>query len=71
MAVSKVYMCDAPAEEAPAEASVLDSLSDSNAAMMETIKGLTLEEAAALMKEMEDTFNLGDKEDDDSGDSEE
>ena len=30
-------------------------------AMMEQLKGLTLVEAAALMKDMEETFNLGPK----------
>lgn len=66
-ALSKVWMCDAPAEEAPAEdekASFdLSSISPDNAAMMETIKGLTLTEAAALIKEVESTFNVGPKKD--------
>ena len=52
LALSKVWMCDAPeAEEAPAEdgaVSVLDDLSAENAAMLEQIKGLTLSEAAEV-----------------------
>ena len=54
-------MSDAP-EDAPAEASVLDSLSDGSAEMLEKIKGLTLLEAAELIKDVEDTFGLGPKE---------
>jgi hypothetical protein len=65
-ALATVRMCDAPAEEAPADEeapkeSVLDSLSEGNAEMLETIKGLTLAEAAALCKEVETTFDLGPK----------
>ena len=65
-------MCDA--EDAPAEeesaVSVLDDLSSENAALLDQIKGLTLEEAAALMKDMESTFNVGPKGDDDESDAE-
>ena len=39
--------------------SVLDSLSAGNAEMLDSIKGMTLVEAAALMKEIESTFNVG------------
>ena len=51
LALSKVWMCDAP-EEAPAEeaaaVSVLDDLSAENAALLESIKGLTLMEASEV-----------------------
>ena len=61
-------MCEEPAaaeEEPAAEEAAFDlaSLSDENAALLETIKGLTLEECAALIKEAEKTFNTGPKED--------
>ena len=75
VAMSRVWMCDAedaPAEE-PAEesaTSVLDDLSSENAALLDQIKGLTLEEAAALMKDMESAFNVGPKGDDDDSDAE-
>ncbi len=72
VAHSKVWnMCDAPTEEAPAEeaaASVLDSLSAGNAELMEKIKGMTLLEASELIKEVESTFDVGPKSDDDDAD---
>lgn len=52
LAMSKVWMCDAPAaeDEAPAaeEKSVLDDLSAGNAALLEQIKGMTLLEASEV-----------------------
>ena len=63
---SKLWMCDAAvaepeeAAETPTE-SVLDSLSPGNAEILETIKGLTLTEVAALIKDAEKTFGTGPK----------
>ena len=52
LAMSKVWMCDAPvaAEESPAEekGSVLDDLSAENAALLEQLKGMTLLEASEV-----------------------
>ena len=59
VAMSKLWMCEG--EEAPAEeaaSSVLDDLSSGNAELLEQIKGLTLVEAAALIKEVDSTFGL-------------
>jgi len=57
-------MCDAAVAEEAAEeekGSVLDSLSDGNAALLETIKGMTLMEVADLIKEVDNTFHFGDE----------
>lgn len=68
LALSKVWMCDAeaPAEDAaPAEEekpSILDSLDGVPAELLETIKGMTLTDAAALIKEVDQTFGLVDDE---------
>lgn len=68
LALSKVWMCDAPeeapADEAPAASAVAD-LSADQAATLESIKGMTLLEASQLIKEMESSFNVGPKKDDD------
>lgn len=55
VALSRVWMCDGEAavaepEDAEEKESVLDSLSDTNAALMESIKGMTLLEASELIK---------------------
>ena len=76
LSLSKVWMCDGEAaEEAPAAddsaVSVLDSLSAGNAEMLEKIKGLTLVEAAALIKEVDSTFGLNKDDDDDDAPAEE
>lgn len=67
-------MCEA-AEAEPAvedeKASVLDDLSPGNAEILEQIKGLTLLEASALIKEVESTFNVGPKSDDDDAEADE
>ena len=69
VALSRVWMCDAPAEDAPADepaaTSVLDDLSPGNAEILEAVKGMTLLEASELIKEVESTFNVGPKSDDD------
>ena len=63
LARSKLLMCDAAVAEPEAEdkPSVLDTLSESNAAILEQIKGLTLVEAAELIKQCEETFHGGDE----------
>ncbi|EOD40634.1 hypothetical protein EMIHUDRAFT_251065 [Emiliania huxleyi CCMP1516] len=63
-------MCDAgedapAAEEEPPAASVLDDLSGVPAEVLETVKGLTLLEAAALIKEVDATFKVGDYKEED------
>ena len=50
---------DAPVEEAPAEGSILDSLSGLPAELLEKIKGMTMLEASELIKEAEKAFNVG------------
>jgi hypothetical protein len=57
---------EAPVAEAPEEekSSVLDSLSGSPAEVLELMKGMTLLEASTLTKEVEETFGLVDKDDD-------
>ena len=74
LALSKVLMseeaeaaADAPAE---AEGSILDSLSGVPAELLEKIKGLTLEEAAALIKDVDKTFGLKKDDDEEDGDAE-
>ena len=47
----------------------LDSISDDNKALMEKIGGMTLMDAAALIKEVESTFNVGPKSDDGEGEA--
>ena len=60
-----VWMCEEPAAEAeaaaeePAAPSAVATLSSGNAAILETLKGLTLLEAAELIKECETTFRVG------------
>ena len=66
LARSKLIMCDADAavaEPEPAEEkeSVLDSLSDTNAELLEKIKHMTLMEAADFIKQIDSTFNFGDE----------
>lgn len=69
--LSKVWMCEEPtaaADEPAAEEESsfdLESLSDANKEMLEQIKGMTLQDAAALIKDVEKTFNVGPKTDDD------
>ena len=66
---SRVWMmCDAAEAEEPApeeEKSVLDSLSALPAELLEKIKGMTLADVASLTKDVEKTFNVGPKSDDD------
>ena len=76
VALSRVWMCDGgEAEEAPAEApadekSILDDLSGVPAEMLEKIKGMSLLDISALSKQVEETFNLGPK-DEEEGESDE
>ena len=75
LALSKVWMCDGDAAvaEPPADEGEssfdLDSISDDNKALMEKIGGMTLMDAAALIKEVESTFNVGPKSDDGEGEA--
>lgn len=68
-------MCDGDAAvaEPPADEGEssfdLDSISDDNKALMEKIGGMTLMDAAALIKEVESTFNVGPKSDDGEGEA--
>ena len=60
LARSKLFMCDADAAAAEPEedkASVLDSLSDTNADILEKIKHMTLMDAADLIKQIDATFH--------------
>ena len=67
LARSKLIMCDAdavvaePPEPAEEKESVLDSLSDTNAELLEKIKHMTLMEAADFIKQIDSTFNFGDE----------
>lgn len=65
LALGNVRMCEpvAEPEEPPAAAT---ELSPEMKEMMDTLGGLTLVEAAALIKEVDETFGVGPKKDDEA-----
>ena len=78
VALSRVWMCDGEAAEESAEpekeeGSIFDTISALPAELIEKIKGLTLVDAAALIKEVDQTFGVGEAagKDDDESESEE
>ena len=69
---SKVWMCDAPEEEAPAadeeKGSILDSLAGMPAEVLDQIKGMSLMDVSSLIKDAEKTFGVGKGKEDDGED---